>query len=95
MDELNISKPGTDYKIMTPKVIGALCSEIHPEASNEIEAVDIHCNYLYKLIQLKINSNITAAADIEFYFILLSAKRDLMQTLTINYLNNDTDRNRD
>jgi hypothetical protein len=89
MNELNL-----DYKVMTPRIIGALCSEIHPESSNEIEAVDIHCKYLYNLIQLKLSANIPTAKDIEFYFVLLSAKRELMQSLTINELNNDANRNR-
>lgn len=77
-----------DYKTMTSNIIGRLCLEQHPESENEIEAVDSHSQYLYKLIQLKLAANIPAADDIEFYFILCAARRDLMQQKFINEMVN-------
>lgn len=72
-----------DLKVLSPKIIGELCHQLHPEALNQIEAMDLHIKYLYQLIQVKLNSGIAAADDIEFYFILSFVKRKLMESLTI------------
>lgn len=66
-----------NYKNLTSNIIGRLCLEQHPDCENEIDAVDSHSKDLYKIIQLKLAANIPAADDIEFYFILCSARRDL------------------
>ncbi len=72
-----------------PEAIGTLCFDLHPEAQNKIEAVDLHIRYLYDLIQLKLKNAIAAADDIEFYFILLEVKRELMKATTLNQLQNN------
>lgn len=83
-----------DIKDMTPKMVGSLCQQIHPEADNEIEAVDIHSKFLYNIIQVKMGSNIAAADDIAVYFILCSIRRELLQSEYKQALNiYDTNRN--
>jgi len=72
-------------------IIGRLCLDAHPEAQNEIEAMDIHIQELYKRIQLKLNARIPAADDIEFYFALLSTKTDLEKITTISLLKREDD----
>lgn len=64
---------------MTPAMIGSLCQQLHPDADNEIDAVDRHSKYLYNIIQVKLNSNIAAADDIKTYFILCSIRRELIE----------------
>lgn len=65
---------------LSPKTIASMCMELHPAAENEIEAVDIRINFLDKLIRLKIAANVDAADDIQAFFCLSIAKRELMQS---------------
>ncbi|MCZ7608877.1 MAG: hypothetical protein M5U17_01810 [Ignavibacterium sp.] len=89
MNELN-------YQYMTPLMVGALCQQLHPDADNEIEAVDIHSRYLYNIIQLKLKSNVAAADDIAVYFILCGIRRELLEAHYKQLIKNyDTNRNRD
>lgn len=60
-------------------IIGTLCQQIHPEAQNEIEAVDIQRSNTYKHINLKLDNKIAAADDIELYYLLGSAYDSLVE----------------
>jgi hypothetical protein len=68
------------------KMIGRLCQEMYPEAANEIDAIDKHATKLYKIIDLKMKTDILAADDIEFYVALLSFKSDLMKNTSLSDL---------
>ncbi len=64
--------------MITANVIGVLCQQIHPEASNQVEAVDLERSDLYKRIQLKLKNNMPAVYDIELYFFLESVYQHLI-----------------
>lgn len=84
----------TNMAEMTPAMVGSLCQQLHPEAENEIEAVDIHSRYLYNIIQVKVKSNVAAADDIAVYFILCGIRRELLEAHYKQLIKNyDTNRN--
>lgn len=79
---------------MTPAMVGSLCHQLHPEAENEIEAIDLHSKYMYNIIQVKLNSNVAAADDIAVYFILCGMRRELLEVEYKTFRKfYDTDRN--
>ena len=51
--------------LQTAKIIGAVMCEIHPEAQNEYEALDIYITNLHKRIRLKSNANIDYNKDVD------------------------------
>lgn len=86
MTDFDNIKSALDYTAMSPSLIASLCAELHPEAQNDIEAVDIRINYLNKLIRLKMSANVDSADDIRSYFVLCIVKRQLMEARSIESL---------
>ena len=94
MNEIDKIKQSINYNSVSPNLIGSLCKELHPEAENEINAIDIRMNFLDKLIRLKISANIESADDIKSFFTLDIAKKELMKTTLLQSLTNNYDSNR-
>lgn len=82
--------PNINIITAAPEVIGTLCLELHPEAQNKIEAVDLQLIHLNKHIRLKVKNKIKAADDIRIFFVLCEAKRKLMESTTIGQLTDRT-----
>ncbi len=52
------------------RLIANLCTQLYPDASTELEAIDLHRAALYKSIQLRLKNDIACADDIELFYLL-------------------------